>query len=83
MKQLANEVIRLVRSGRHRPGPQSNQSFSLYTQIDRAKRELGFEPRVGTEDMIRRLIQHFKETNRHGLPPNDHSHHHDQCAAIA
>jgi UDP-glucose 4-epimerase len=83
MKQLANQVIRLVGSGRHRPGPRSNQSFSLHTRIDRAMRDLGYEPRVGIEDMIRRLIRHFKETNRHDLPPNDNSHHHDQCAAIA
>jgi UDP-glucose 4-epimerase len=83
MRQLANQVIRLVGSGRHRPGPRSNQSFSLHTRIDRARQDLGYEPRVGIEDMIRRLIRHFKETHRHGLPPNDNSHHHDQCAAIA
>ena len=37
MKELADLAIRLVGSGRHRPGPLSNQSFSLYTKIDRAK----------------------------------------------
>jgi nucleoside-diphosphate-sugar epimerase len=83
MKQLADQVIRLVGSGRHTPGPQSNQSFSLYTQIDRAQQDLGFEPRVGTEDMIHRLIHHFKETRLHGMPPNDNGHHHHQCASIA
>ena len=83
MKQLANQVIRQVGSGRHSPGPQSNQSFSLYTRIDRARRDLGFEPRIGTEDMIRRLIHHFKETHLHGPPSNDNGHHHHQCASIA
>jgi nucleoside-diphosphate-sugar epimerase len=83
MEQLANRVIRLVGSGRHGPGPRSNQSFSLYTRIDRATQDLGFEPRVGIDDMILRLIRQFKEPHRHGLPSNDNSHHHDQCAAIA
>jgi nucleoside-diphosphate-sugar epimerase len=83
MKQLADQVIREVGSGRHRPGPQSNQSFSLYTRIDRAKQDLGFEPRVGTEDMIRRLIHHFKETHLYGPPSNDNGHHHHQRASIA
>jgi nucleoside-diphosphate-sugar epimerase len=83
MKQLAEEVIRLVGSGRHRPGPRSNQSFSLHTAIDRAKQDLGFEPRVGIEEMISRLIRHYKETHLHGPPPNGNSHHHDQCASIA
>jgi nucleoside-diphosphate-sugar epimerase len=83
MKQLAERVIHLVGSGRHRPGPRSNQSFSLYTRIDRAKQDLGYEPRFGIEDMISRLIRYFKETHRHGLSQNDNGHHHDQRAAIA
>jgi nucleoside-diphosphate-sugar epimerase len=83
MKQLADQVIRLVSSGRQRPGPPSNQSFSLYTTIDRAVQDLGFLPRVSTEIMIRRLIHSFKEKHRHGRPANDHCDHHHQCASIA
>ena len=82
MKQLADQVIRQVGSGRYSPGPQSNQSFSLHTRIDRAKRELGFEPRIETEDMIRRLIHYIKETHLHDLRSNDNGHHHHQCASI-
>ena len=83
MKQLADQVIRLVGSGRQRPGPPSNQSFSLYTTIDRAVQDLGFRPRVSTENMIRRLIHYFKERHRHGRSANDHGDHHHQCASIA
>lgn len=83
MRQLADHVIRLVGSGRHGPGPESNQSFSLHSRIDRAVRDLGFKPRVAIGDIIRRLIRHFQEPHRHGLPPDDHRHHHDPCAADA
>ena len=83
MRELADMAIRLVGSGRHRLGPLTNQSFSLYTRIDRARELLEFEPRIGTEDMIRRLIRHFKETLAYDLPPHDPGHHHHQRAAIA
>lgn len=83
MRELADLAIRLVGSGRHRPGPITNQSFSLYTRIDRARQVLEFMPRIGLEDMILRLIQHFKETHAHDLPPHDPGHHHHQRAAIA
>jgi len=83
MRELAGLAIRLVGSGRHRLGPTTNQSFSLYTRIDRAQQVLEFAPRIGTEDMIRRLIRHFKETHAYDLPPNDPGHHHHQRAAIA
>ncbi len=83
MRELADMAIRLVGSGRHRLGPMTNQSFSLYTRIDRARELLEFEPRIGTEDMIRRLIRHFKETQAYDLPPHDPGHHHHQRAAIA
>ena len=83
MRELADLAIRLVGSGLHRLGPTTNQSFSLYTRIDRAQQVLEFAPRIGTEDMIRRLIRHFKETHAYDLPPNDPGHHHHQRAAIA
>ena len=83
MRELADLAIRLVGSGRYRLGPMTNQSFSLYTRIDRAQEVLKFTPRIGSEEMIRRLIQHFKETNAHDLPTHDTGNHHHQRAAIA
>jgi nucleoside-diphosphate-sugar epimerase len=83
MKELASQVIHLVGSGSQRPGPPSNQSFSLYAAIDRAVEDLGFTPRVGIESMIGRLIHHFKERQHHGQPANDHRDHYHQCASIA
>jgi nucleoside-diphosphate-sugar epimerase len=83
MRELANLTIRLVGSGRHRLGPLTNQSFSLYTGIDRARQVLGFEPRIGIEEMILRMISNFKEMNADELPSNDNGHHHHQRAALA
>jgi UDP-glucose 4-epimerase len=66
MRELADLEIRLVGCGRHTFGPASNQSFSLYTKNERARHVLGFEPKVGTEAIILRLMKHFRETDLHG-----------------
>jgi nucleoside-diphosphate-sugar epimerase len=55
MRELADLVIRTLGKGRRTHGPLSEQSFSLYTKIDRARRVLGYEPSLTTEDIIRRL----------------------------
>ena len=83
LRQLAELVIRLVGSGGHEPGPATNQAFSLYTRIDRAKAVLRFTPRIGTEAMIQRLIRHFRETTHHELSENDSGRHDHQCAPLA
>ena len=83
MRELADLAIRLVGSGRHRQGPINNQSFSLYTRIDRASQVLGFAPAIGIEDMIYRMIRNFKETHAHELPSHDPGDHHHQRAALA
>jgi nucleoside-diphosphate-sugar epimerase len=83
MRELADLAIRLVGSGRHRVGPINNQSFSLYTQIDRARQVLQFAPRIGIDDMILRMVRNFKETNTDELPSHDTGHHHHQRAAAA
>ncbi len=83
MRELAEMAIWLVGSGRHRPGPTTNQSFSLYTRIDRAQALLRFEPAIGLEDMVFRLIRHFQEAHAHDSAPHDPGHHHHQRAAIA
>ncbi len=83
MKELADLAIRLVGSGRHRPGPSTDQSFSLYTRIDRARQVLGFAPRIDIEEMIQRMIRSFKETHASELPSNDPGDHDHQCAALA
>ncbi|HTU21183.1 MAG TPA: NAD(P)-dependent oxidoreductase [Gemmataceae bacterium] len=58
MVDLADLVIRVTGRGRRVHGPASEQSFSLYTRIDRAQRVLGYRPSVCTEDIIHRLIHH-------------------------
>jgi len=83
MRELADLAIRLVGSGRHRQGPMTNQSFSLYTRIERARQVLQFAPRIGIEDMIHQMIRSFKETHANELPPHDHGDHHHQRAALA
>jgi nucleoside-diphosphate-sugar epimerase len=55
MRELADLVIRTLGRGRRVHGPLSEQSFSLYTKIDRARQVLGYEPSITTEDIIRRL----------------------------
>jgi nucleoside-diphosphate-sugar epimerase len=55
MADLADLVIGTLGRGRRVHGPLSDQTFSLYTSIDRARRLLGYQPTVTTEDMIRRL----------------------------
>jgi nucleoside-diphosphate-sugar epimerase len=55
MADLADLVIRTTGRGRRVHGPLSDQTFSLYTSIDRARQVLGYEPTITTEDMIRRL----------------------------
>jgi nucleoside-diphosphate-sugar epimerase len=83
VRELAERTIRLVGSGRYALGPATNQTFSLYTGIDRAREKLGFEPRIDLDDMIRRLIRHFRENHRDESAPNDSGDHHHQRAAIA
>jgi nucleoside-diphosphate-sugar epimerase len=56
MVDLADLVIRLTGRGRRVHGPASEQSFSLFTSIDRARDVLGYQPSVRTEDIIHRLI---------------------------
>lgn len=56
MADLADLVIRLTGRGRRVHGPASEQSFSLFTRIDRARSVLGYQPSVRTEDIIHRLI---------------------------
>ena len=53
---LADLVIRVVGRGRRVHASASDQSFSFYTRIDRARTVLGYQPSVRTEDIIRRLI---------------------------
>jgi nucleoside-diphosphate-sugar epimerase len=55
MRELADLVISTLGRGRRVHGPLSEQSFSLFTKIDRARQVLGYEPSVSTEDIIRRL----------------------------
>jgi UDP-glucose 4-epimerase len=83
MRELADLAIRLVGSGRHRLGPINDQSFSLYTRIDRARQILEFAPRIGIEEMILLMLRYFKETQADDLPSHDPGHHHHQRAAIA
>jgi nucleoside-diphosphate-sugar epimerase len=45
MVDLADLVIRVIGHGRRVHAPASDQSFSLYTRIDRARTALGFNPR--------------------------------------
>ena len=56
MVDLADLVIRATGRGRRIHGPASEQSFSLYTRIDRARRVLGYQPSVRTEEIVHRLI---------------------------
>jgi nucleoside-diphosphate-sugar epimerase len=56
MIDLADLVIRETGRGLRAVGPSSNQSFSLYTGIDRARELLGYRPRVSTRDIVRRLM---------------------------
>jgi UDP-glucuronate 4-epimerase len=55
MAELAELVIHTLGLGRCIHGPLSEQSFSLYTKIDRARQLLGYHPAVTTEEIIRRL----------------------------
>jgi UDP-glucuronate 4-epimerase len=55
MRELADLVIGTLGRGRRVHGPLSEQSFSLYTSIARARQLLGYEPSVSTEEIIRRL----------------------------
>ena len=60
MTELADLVIATTGRGVCLNGPASNQSFSLYTSIDRARNLLGYQPRVGTRTIIQRLLaQHL------------------------
>jgi nucleoside-diphosphate-sugar epimerase len=63
MVDLADLVMRVTGRGRRIHGPASEQSFSLYTRIDRARNVLGYQPSVRTEDIIHRLIL---SSNLHG-----------------
>jgi dTDP-glucose 4,6-dehydratase len=56
MIDLADLVIATTGRGVRVVGPASNQSFSLYTSIARARNLLGYQPRVGTRDIIQRLM---------------------------
>ena len=56
MIDLADLVIHETGRGSRVVGPVSNQSFSLYTSIDRARNLLGYQPRVSTRDIIQRLM---------------------------
>jgi nucleoside-diphosphate-sugar epimerase len=58
MAELADRVIALLGRGRRSHGPASEQSFSLFTRIDRARDVLGYRPRVLCDDIIHRLVQH-------------------------
>jgi nucleoside-diphosphate-sugar epimerase len=60
MMDLADLVIATIGRGARVIGPASNQAFSLYTSIDRARNLLGYQPRVSTRDIIKRLMaQHL------------------------
>jgi nucleoside-diphosphate-sugar epimerase len=56
MTELADLVITTMGRGVRIAGPASNQSFSLYTSIDRARNLLGYQPRVSTREIIQRLM---------------------------
>ncbi len=57
MIDLADLVIRVTGRGRRVHAPASEQSFSLHTRMDRARKILGYQPSVCTEDIIHRLLR--------------------------
>jgi nucleoside-diphosphate-sugar epimerase len=58
MTDLADLVIQTLGRGTRVAGPSSNQSFSLFTSIERARNLLGYQPRVTTRAIIERLLAH-------------------------
>jgi nucleoside-diphosphate-sugar epimerase len=63
MVELAELVISLAGHGRRVLGPRSEQSFSLYTRIDRARELLGWQPRIRTADIVTRLLTHHQKAS--------------------
>ena len=63
MVELADSVIALSGRGRRVLGPRSEQSFSLYTRIDRARELLGWQPQVRVADIITRLLKHKQKAS--------------------
>lgn len=57
MADLAELVIRVVGKGRVVLRPVTEQTFSLFTRIDRARELLGYRPQIDTEDIVRRLLK--------------------------
>jgi nucleoside-diphosphate-sugar epimerase len=63
MVDLADLVIREAGHGSRVIAPTSNQSFSLHASIDCARKLLGYQPRVTTQEMVRRLLSNRPETS--------------------
>jgi nucleoside-diphosphate-sugar epimerase len=57
MVELADLVIRVVGRGRVVHRPATDQTFSLFTRIDRARELLGYRPQIDTEEIVRRLVK--------------------------
>jgi nucleoside-diphosphate-sugar epimerase len=57
MADLANLVIHVTGRGRVVYRPATEQTFSLFTRVDRARDQLSYRPTVSTEDIIRRLLK--------------------------
>jgi nucleoside-diphosphate-sugar epimerase len=56
MADLAELVIRVVGRGRVVLRPATEQTFSLFTRVDRARELLGYQPQHDTEAIVRRLL---------------------------
>lgn len=78
------ELAELVRSRLDGPpavaAPRCDQTFSLFTTVERARDRLGFSPRFPNSAIIDEMIRTLKEHAGDVQPANEHRRHHDQHA---
>jgi dTDP-glucose 4,6-dehydratase len=56
MAELARKVIAQIGKGEVKFTPSNRQAFDLCTKTDKARRQLGWAPVIGVDDIIRRVL---------------------------
>ncbi len=80
MRELALLATKAAGGGSFGHQPSTNQTFSLFTRIDRARKMLGFEPQFHLEQIVSELIANLKERSADVRTQIDDHCHDDQYA---
>lgn len=82
MKALAESIVSRAGAGGIAFAPSTNQTFSLFADIDRARVELKFEPRYSLDRIVAEMIRENQETRPDAYAPHDDCRHDDQRSVL-